>query len=73
MLSDKETFIKKAERHEELAKQLRSLASGKYINDHGNEFANIENGQLTFVGKSPKLSSNEFSRFANWLKKVALT
>lgn len=70
MMSSKEMIIKKAEKHEELAKQLRSLASGKYIDDQGNEFAKVENGQLTFVGKSPKLSSSEFYRFADWLKKV---
>jgi hypothetical protein len=70
-MSNKEMFIKKAERHEELAKQLRGLASGKYIDDEGNEFAKVDSGKLTFTGKAPKLDSTEFARFSAWLKKVA--
>lgn len=71
MLNNREVFIKRAEKHEELAKELRALASGKYFDNDGNELARVENGKLTFLSKTSKLDIVEFNRFANWLKKMA--
>lgn len=71
MNSTKEKILQKAAKHEEMAKQLRDLALGRYIDEEGNEFAKVTNGVLTFSSKSPKLSYEEFSRFASWLKKVS--
>lgn len=70
MHDTKEQILRKAAKHEEMARQLRDLALGRYVDNDGNEFAKVNDGVLTFCGKSPKLSYEEFPRFSAWLKKV---